>query len=112
MSKTLICKCDRCGLVVNEKNLLSVPNPGYVGNIYYSERVPYSVTPVSWELCMPCVEDLISIIRDYCCGASVSDCPKKDTYTKQTLNALYGAAAAELHPEYFDTDSVTGGAEQ
>lgn len=31
---------------------------------------------------------------------------------KETLNSLYGTAAAELHPEYFDTDSVTGGAEQ
>lgn len=31
---------------------------------------------------------------------------------KETLNSIYGTAAAELHPEYFDTDSVTGGAEQ
>ena len=35
-----------------------------------------------------------------------------ETELKATLNSLYGTAAAELHPEYFDTDSVTGGADQ
>lgn len=66
--KKLICKCDRCGVEVNENELLIIPNPAYSGKLYYSENVPFAVYPRNWELCIDCTDKLIHKIRTFCTG--------------------------------------------
>lgn len=67
--KKLVCKCDSCGVTVDENQLLTVPNPSYSGNTYYPVNVPFSVTPRNFELCCDCVDKLVLMIRDFCTKA-------------------------------------------